>query len=159
MTFEPETVSASALREAIEALGYEVEEVGPYRNRGATTNSAPRLSFPENPPPALADALRKAKSEKRILVVDFWATWCGPCQKLKKHTLADEAVKKLLEGALLVLIDVDEHSAIARAWGVKSVPDVVFLSPDGRVLDRLHGFEGPVAFAKRLRNAIARHER
>jgi len=159
VTFEPGAVKAAALRDAIGALGYEVEDVEPRRREDPAAVSGPRLSFPENLPPALDAAVQRARAESRILVVDFWATWCGPCQKLKKQTLAAAAVKRLLEGAELVLVDVDEYPSFARAWGVKSVPDVVFLTPDGRVQDRLHGFEGPAAFAKRLRAAVAKQER
>ncbi len=158
VTFEPGSVEAPALRDAIQALGYEVDVVASRNDEEKASNSGQRLMFREDLPPELADALRRARARNRILVVDFWATWCAPCQKLKTRTLGDDAVKVLLDRSELVLVDVDRYASMARAWGVKSVPDVVFMAPDGRVLDRLHGFEGPGAFAQRLRSAIEEYE-
>ncbi len=71
-------------------------------------------------------------------VVDFWATWCGPCKMLGPtiEELADE-----LEGQAVVgKVDVDENRDLASQFGVMSIPTVVFFK-DGKEVSRLVGVQ------------------
>lgn len=74
----------------------------------------------------------------RPLIVDFSATWCPPCRQLKPifEKLADE-----FKGRIdFVTIDVDENPEIAQAYGVQSIPMMVFFNKDGQIQDTLVGF-------------------
>ena len=68
-------------------------------------------------------ALRAAMEEKKTLVVDFWATWCGPCRMLAPvmEKLSDEYAGR----AEFVKIDVDENPDLAREYGIMSIPCVM----------------------------------
>ncbi len=80
------------------------------------------------------DVLEASKSV--LVLVDFWAPWCGPCKQL---TPALEKVVKSYNGKVrLVKINIDEHPAIAGQLRVQSVP-TVYAFKDGRPLD---GFAG-----------------
>lgn len=62
--------------------------------------------------------------EDKLLVVDFYATWCGPCKKLSP-TL-DEVSEELGEQVNIVKVDVDESEDLAMDYGIRSVPTVLF---------------------------------
>ena len=153
ITFDGTAIHPAALRKVIDGLGYGVEEV--EARAGAEWQAATgRVIVPETAPAELREAFARASSRDRLVVVDFWATWCAPCIKLKKITLEDADVKKLLKRAELVYVDLDEHPELGKLWGVSSVPDVLFIAPDGLVVDRLRKHEDAEAFAKRLEAAI-----
>ena len=66
------------------------------------------------------------------VVIDFWATWCGPCQKMGPLI---EALAEAYEGKAIVgKCNVDEEDELAMQFGVRSIPTVVFLK-DGEVRD------------------------
>ena len=71
------------------------------------------------------------------VVIDFHATWCGPCKVLSPilEELSDE-----VDGVEFVKLDVDQHPEIAGANGVMGVPTVVMLK-DGEVKDRFVGVQ------------------
>ena len=76
------------------------------------------------------------KSDIPVLV-DFWATWCGPCQMIAPtiEMLAQEYEGKVKVGK----IDVDEEQEIAMKYGVASIPTLV-LFEDGKEVNRKLGF-------------------
>lgn len=64
------------------------------------------------------------KSEKPVLL-DFWATWCGPCQM--QGPIFDEAAEKLSDKAVFGKVNVDEQQALAQQYGVMSIPTLVLV--------------------------------
>ena len=68
-------------------------------------------------------AFRAAMEEKKTLVVDFWATWCGPCRMLAPVM---EKLSEEFEGqAEFVKIDVDDNPDLAREYSIMSIPCVM----------------------------------
>ncbi len=62
------------------------------------------------------------RTDQKLVLVDFWAPWCGPCRKL---TPAIEATKTTWGDKLeVVKVNVDDNSAIAQHLGVNAIPDV-----------------------------------
>ena len=89
----------------------------------------------------------KALSDGGLMMVDFWASWCGPCKMLSPVI---EAIGEQFDGKVLVgKVNVDEEPALAAQFGVMSIPTVVFLK-NGREFDRKVGVMPPDAFTSVL---------
>ena len=74
--------------------------------------------------------------DDKLLVVDFFATWCGPCKKLSP-TL-DEVSEEFGDRVNIVKVDVDESDDLAMTYGIRSVPTVLFFKK-GQQVDKFVG--------------------
>ena len=75
------------------------------------------------------------ESDKPVLV-DFWATWCGPCRVLAP--VLETVAEKYDDVARIVKVDVDENSSVTQRYGIKGMPTLV-LFKDGREQERVVG--------------------
>lgn len=75
-----------------------------------------------------------------LVLVDFFATWCGPCQRLSPVL---EDLQEDFDGkAKFFKLDIDESRALARKYSVMSVPTMIVLK-DGNPVDRMIGYMSP----------------
>ena len=74
--------------------------------------------------------------DDKLLVVDFFATWCGPCKKLSP-TL-DEVSEEFGDRVNIVKVAVDESEDLAMTYGIRSVPTVLFFKK-GQQVDKFVG--------------------
>ena len=107
-------------------------------------------------------AMRQAAASGKPIVIDFWADWCGWCERLDQTTNIDPLVVKLSKQFVAVKVDTEgspAQVAIAIQYGVTSLPTIAFLSPSGRQLLRVTGYQGPGKFPLTLEKALLVAER
>ncbi|MES2856780.1 MAG: thioredoxin [Bdellovibrionota bacterium] len=88
------------------------------------------------------------KSSEPVLV-DFWATWCGPCKALAPKL--EEIAGELQGRARIVKVDVDANGATASKYGVRGIPTLVVFK-DGREVGRLVGNQPKDAIVSMLKD-------
>ncbi len=99
-------------------------------------------------------ALAAAKKDGKIVMIDFFTTWCQPCKRLDKVTWADAGVQKWLgEKTVPLKMDAEKEVELAKRFGVDSYPTMAFVKSDGTKIDSINGFKEPDEFL-RLATAI-----
>jgi thiol-disulfide isomerase/thioredoxin len=92
-------------------------------------------------------ASKEAAKTGKIVLVDFYATWCVPCKMLDKNTWTDATVIRWLEQKTVALrIDAEKETALAKHYKIEAYPSVLLIKPDGTEIDRLVGYRGPKKF-------------
>lgn len=97
------------------------------------------------------DNFEATLQENQVAVVDFWATWCGPCRVIAPiiDSLAHDYEGKVLVGKL----DVDSNPEMAMKYGVRSIPTILFIK-NGAVEDRQVGLTTKDNLQKKIENLL-----
>ncbi len=85
------------------------------------------------------------------VIIDFWATWCGPCRRLAPviEELAAQYDGKVVIGKC----DIEENTELTDKFGIMNVPTVVFLK-DGQEVDRLVGVAGKNVYEDKINSML-----
>lgn len=82
------------------------------------------------------ETAREAIASGKPVVIDFWATWCGPCIKL--GPVVEELAEKYGDRAIIGKLNIDEDSEIVAEQRVRNIPTVLFFK-DGQLQARTVG--------------------
>ncbi|MDD2745764.1 MAG: thioredoxin [Candidatus Gracilibacteria bacterium] len=85
-----------------------------------------------------------------LVLVDFWATWCGPCQVMLPRL--DELATKTEGKAKIMKMDVDQNNETPSRFGIMSIPTII-LFKDGQVVEKVVGTRE----VSELETMIAKH--
>jgi tetratricopeptide (TPR) repeat protein len=88
------------------------------------------------------------------VMIDFFATWCGPCKLLDKTTYSDPSVTAFSNKFINAKFDVEKGEGIelAKRFRIMNYPTVLFLKPNGEEIDRLIGYLPPKEFLQVMKD-------
>ena len=72
----------------------------------------------------------------KLVIVDFWAVWCGPCRMLSP--LLDEVEEEMADKVTVVKVNVDDADEIAMQYRIMNIPTLLFFK-DGQLVDKTVG--------------------
>ncbi|WP_062199059.1 thioredoxin [Massilibacterium senegalense] len=94
------------------------------------------------------DATFQNEIKEGLVLVDFWATWCGPCKMIAP--VLEELDKDLAGSAKIVKVDVDQNQGTAAQFGIMSIPTLVVFK-NGEMVDKTVGFQPKESLAALLK--------
>jgi thioredoxin 1 len=97
-----------------------------------------------------ASALPALQAQDKPVLIDFWATWCGPCriQGPILETVADQVGDR----AVVAKVDVDQERDLAGQFGIQAIPTLVLLKR-GKVVERFVGVQQAPTLVEALESA------
>ena len=97
-------------------------------------NAGEGVQFIENQ--SLANVLAKAKAEGKMVFVDCYTSWCGPCKMM--HPILEQLKEKMGDDIRILKVDVDKNEALSMQYRIQSVPTLM-LFKKGEMLWRQSG--------------------
>jgi thioredoxin 1 len=95
-------------------------------------------------------AKAEAKKTGKLIFMDAYASWCGPCKMMDRNTFSDEAVGKFFNDKFINLkIDMEKSAdgpTLSRAYSVTAYPTFLWIDGDGKVVKREMGYRTPEQF-------------
>ena len=88
-------------------------------------------------------AMLIAKSTGKLMMVDFFATWCGPCKMMDAEVFQSAGFPARSKDFVLVKVDVDQSTDLAAKYGITAMPTVKFIDGNGKVVHEFVGYGGP----------------
>jgi|TARA_R110000822_G_scaffold40967_6_gene111200 thioredoxin 1 len=92
------------------------------------------------------ETLEKKLKDNKVVLIDFWAAWCGPCRML---TPIMDDMENLYPNQI-GKVNVDEERDLATKYGVRSLPTVIFFK-DGEVMERIPGVVSKSTYIDKLK--------
>lgn len=89
--------------------------------------------------------------KNKVVVVDFWASWCGPCQTMAP--VVEELAKEFLGKAKITKLDVDDNPKIATDFGVMNIPTLIIFK-DAQEVDRVVGVTSKKDLSHKIKELI-----
>jgi thiol:disulfide interchange protein len=92
------------------------------------------------------EAIAKAKKENKVIFVDAYAVWCGPCKIMAARTFTNAEVGNFHNSKFINLkIDMEkgEGRTLSRKWGITAYPTLLYFDGDGNMVHKTMGYHQP----------------
>ena len=87
-------------------------------------------------------------NDSKLVIVDFWATWCGPCRMISP--ILDELEEEMADQITVVKVNVDDADQIAAQYRIMSIPTLLFIK-NGQIVDKTVGAMPKPALADKIK--------
>jgi len=121
------------------------DTVGTHPNTNKEYNS---IHFEES---RFKNALALAKKENKVIFVDVYARWCGPCKMMEREVFTDAEVANVYNSNFINLKidgDLPEGNSFMKKYDIRSYPSFLFIDENGEVLDRKSGMMSSPQFRR-----------
>ena len=103
---------------------------------------------------SLTDKNFVEETKDGVVLVDFWATWCGPCRM--QGPVIDQLDEERGDKVTFTKVDVDENPETARAFGIMSIPTLL-IKKDGEVVNKVVGYHAKEQLEELLAQYLYNH--
>lgn len=106
---------------------------------------------------AFKEALAKAKSENKLVFVDCYTSWCGPCKRMAQNVFPTQEVGDYMNPKFVSLkcdMEKGEGPDLQKRYRVHSYPTFLIVNPEGEIVHKFVGATGPKTFVKNVGNAF-----
>ncbi len=109
-----------------------------------------------------AEALKQARKEKKIIMVDYYTTWCGWCKRLDRDTYSSTELGKYADDNIISLklnAEAGEGIGLAHQSGITGYPTIIFYNADGKEIHRVVGYKPAPGFIQEMMKAVDKNSK
>ena len=120
----------------------------PTGTQQQATSNKQQATSTKNKPIILSDANFAHEIKHGVVLVDFWATWCGPCRR--QGPIVEELAREFAGKVKVCKLDVDHNKEVSAKYYIRSIPTIIIFK-DGKVMERLVGLRTKSELEKTLK--------
>ncbi|MDR1742264.1 MAG: thioredoxin [Dysgonamonadaceae bacterium] len=91
--------------------------------------------------------LEEVLNTDKLVVIDFWAEWCGPCKMV--GPVIDQLADEYQDQAVIGKVDVDNNDDATSKYGIRNIPTILFIK-NGEVVDKIVGAGAKSLFVEKI---------
>jgi len=151
-TFHKDSIDTEMVKNTLEELSNQVTSVSEWLTKAGMVNYRAQYDDSKIDHIKSADELEKTIRESdTLLMIDFWADWCGPCHAL--NPILMDLSHEMSDKIKIVKVNVDDHEKISKKFNVESMPTLI-LFKNGKELNRIVGVKDKESLVETIKSEL-----